>query len=258
MTDSADKFTRQTLLEVNPLTPSLFTLRTTRDKGFRFRAGQFTKLGVTKADGSTVWRAYSVVSSPYDEFLEFFSIVVPGGEFTSELSQLKVGDTLMVERQAYGYLTLDRFIDGRDLWLLATGTGVAPFLSILQDFEVWEKFERIVLVYSAREVRELAYQDLIADLTQREYLAEYAHKLTYIPIVTREEVPGTLNGRITTLIESGELERAAGVQLSPEHSRVMLCGNPQMIDDTRKLLKERNLQLSLTRRPGQVAVENYW
>lgn len=258
MTDSADKFTRQTLLEVNPLTPSLFTLRTTRDKGFRFRAGQFTKLGVTKADGSTVWRAYSVVSSPYDEFLEFFSIVVPGGEFTSELSRLKVGDTLMVERQAYGYLTLDRFIDGRDLWLLATGTGVAPFLSILQDFEVWEKFERIVLVYSAREVRELAYQDLIADLTQREYLAEYAHKLTYIPIVTREEVPGTLNGRITTLIESGELERAAGVQLSPEHSRVMLCGNPQMIDDTRKLLKERNLQLSLTRRPGQVAVENYW
>ena len=258
MTDSADKFTCQTLLEVNPLTPSLFTLRTTRDRGFRFRAGQFTKLGVTKADGSTVWRAYSVVSSPYDEFLEFFSIVVPGGEFTSELSRLKVGDTLMVERQAYGYLTLDRFIDGRDLWLLATGTGVAPFLSILQDFEVWEKFERIVLVYSAREARELAYQDLIADLAQREYLAEHVHKLTYIPIVTREHVPGALNGRITTLIESGELERAAGVELSPEHSRVMLCGNPQMIDDTRKLLKERNLQLSLTRRPGQVAVENYW
>lgn len=258
MTDSADKFTCQTLLEVNPLTPSLFTLRTTRDRGFRFRAGQFTKLGVTKADGSTVWRAYSVVSSPYDEFLEFFSIVVPGGEFTSELSRLKVGDTLMVERQAYGYLTLDRFIDGRDLWLLATGTGVAPFLSILQDFEVWEKFERIVLVYSAREARELAYQDLIADLAQREYLAEHVHKLIYIPIVTREHVPGALNGRITTLIESGELERAAGVELSPEHSRVMLCGNPQMIDDTRKLLKERNLQLSLTRRPGQVAVENYW
>ncbi len=258
MTDSADKFTRQTLLEVNPLTPSLFTLRTTRDRGFRFRAGQFTKLGVTKADGSTVWRAYSVVSSPYDEFLEFFSIVVPGGEFTSELSRLKVGDTLMVERQAYGYLTLDRFIDGRDLWLLATGTGVAPFLSILQDFEVWEKFERIVLVYSAREARELAYQDLIANLSQREYLAEHAHKLTYIPIVTREDVPGALNGRITTLIESGALERAAGVELSPEHSRAMLCGNPQMIDDTRKLLKERNLQLSLTRRPGQVAVENYW
>ena len=258
MTASAEKFTRQTLLDVKPLTPSLFTLRTTRDHGFRFRAGQFARLGVTKADGSTVWRAYSMVSSPHDEFLEFFSIVVPGGEFTSELSRLQVGDTLLVDRQAFGYLTLDRFVDGRDLWLLATGTGIAPFVSILQDFEVWEKFERIVLVYSAREARELAYQDLITELSSRDYLAEHAHKLTYIPIVTREQIPGALNGRITTLIESGELERAVNLELTPEHSRVMLCGNPQMIDDTRKLLKARNLQLSLSRRPGQVAVENYW
>ncbi|MGE8145727.1 ferredoxin--NADP reductase [Pseudomonas frederiksbergensis] len=258
MTASAEKFTRQTLLDVQPLTPSLFTLRTTRDSGFRFRAGQFARLGVTKADGSTVWRAYSMVSSPYDEFLEFFSIVVPGGEFTSELSRLEVGDTLMVERQATGYLTLDRFVDGRDLWLLSTGTGVAPFLSILQDFEVWEKFERIILVYSAREGRELAYQELIAGLAQRDYLAEHAHKLQFIPTVTREQVPGVLSGRITTLIENGELERAAGVELTPEHSRVMICGNPQMIDDTRKLLKLRDMNLSLSRRPGQVAVENYW
>ena len=258
MTASAEKFTRQTLLEVTPLTPGLFTLRTTRDPGFRFTAGQFARLGVTKADGSTVWRAYSMASSPHDEFLEFFSIVVPGGEFTSELSRLEVGDTLLVERQAYGFLTLDRFVDGQNLWMLATGTGIAPFLSILQDFEVWEKFERIVLVYSAREARELAYQDLITELSSRDYLAEHAHKLTYIPIVTREPMPGALNGRITTLIENGELERAAGVELTPEHSRVMLCGNPQMIDDTRKLLKARNLQLSLSRRPGQVAVENYW
>jgi ferredoxin--NADP+ reductase len=258
MTASAEKFTQQTLLDVTPLTPSLFTLRTTRDPGFRFTAGQFARLGVTKADGSTVWRAYSMVSSPHDEFLEFFSIVVPGGEFTSELSRLEVGDTLLVERQAFGFLTLDRFVDGRDLWLLATGTGIAPFLSILQDFEVWEKFERIVLVYSAREARELAYQDLIAGLFSRDYLAEYAHKFVYVPIVTRERVPGALNGRMTTLIENGELEQAAGVDLTREHSRVMLCGNPQMIDDTRKLLKARDMQLSLSRRPGQVAVENYW
>ncbi|UZE11205.1 ferredoxin--NADP reductase [Pseudomonas sp. B21-053] len=258
MTASAEKFTRQTLLDVQPLTPSLFTLRTTRDSGFRFRAGQFARLGVTKPDGSTVWRAYSMVSSPYDEFLEFFSIVVPGGEFTSELSRLEVGDTLLVERQATGYLTLDRFVDGRDLWMLSTGTGVAPFLSILQDFEVWEKFERIILVYSAREGRELAYQELIAGLAQRDYLAEHAHKLQFIPTVTREQISGVLNGRITTLIENGELERAAGLELKPEHSRVMICGNPQMIDDTRKLLKLRDMNLSLSRRPGQVAVENYW
>ena len=258
MTASAEKFTSQTLLDVTPLTPSLFTLRTTRDTGFRFRAGQFARLGVTKADGSTVWRAYSMVSSPHDEFLEFFSIVVPGGEFTSELSRLQPGDHLLVDRQAFGYLTLDRFVDGRDLWMLATGTGIAPFLSILQDFEVWEKFERILLVYSAREQKELAYQTLIAELGEREYLAEYAHKLQFIPIVTREQVPGALNGRITHLIENGELEQAAGVALTPEHSRVMLCGNPQMIDDTRQLLKARGLHLSLSRRPGQVAVENYW
>lgn len=258
MTASAEKYTCQTLLDVQSLTPSLFTLRTTRDAGFRFTAGQFVRLGVTKADGSIVWRAYSVVSSPFDEYLDFFSIVVPDGEFTSELSRLRVGDTLLVERQATGFLTLSRFVDGRDLWLLGTGTGVAPFLSILQDFEAWEKFERIILVYSAREAKELAYQSLIKTLGEREYLAEYAHKLTYIPIVTREQHPGTLNGRITTLIENGELERAAGVELTAQHSRVLICGNPQMVDDTRQLLKQRDMQLSLSRRPGQVAVENYW
>ncbi|WP_409316223.1 ferredoxin--NADP reductase [Pseudomonas sp. KCJK9016] len=258
MTASAEKFSRQTLLDVHSLTPSLFTLRTTRDAGFRFRAGQFARLGVTRDDGSTVWRAYSMVSSPFDEFLEFFSIVVPGGEFTSELSRLRAGDTLLVDRQAFGYLTLDRFVDGRDLWLLSTGTGVAPFLSILQDFEVWERFDRIILVYSVREARELAYQQLIAELIQRDYLAEYAHKFQFIPVVTREPHVGALNGRITTLIENGELEGAAGVNLDPLHSRVMLCGNPQMIDDTRALLKQRGMSLSLTRRPGQVAVENYW
>ncbi|MDB5983290.1 MAG: oxidoreductase FAD/NAD(P)-binding:oxidoreductase FAD-binding region [Pseudomonas sp.] len=258
MTASAEKFTRQTLLDVTPLTPNLFTLRTTRDPGFRFRAGQFARLGVTKADGSVVWRAYSMVSSPYDEFLEFFSIVVPDGEFTSELSRLREGDSLLIDRQAFGYLTLDRFVDGRDLWLLSTGTGVAPFLSILQDFEVWEKFERIILVYSVREARELAYQELIAGLSERDYLAEYADKLLFLPTVTREHHPGAMAGRITQLIENGELEKAAGVALTPENSRVMLCGNPQMIDDTRQMLKQRDMQLSLSRKPGQVAVENYW
>jgi ferredoxin--NADP+ reductase len=258
MTASEEKFTRQRLLEVQTLTSNLFTLRTTRDPGFRFTAGQFARLGVRKPSGCIVWRAYSMVSAPHDEFLDFFSIVVPDGEFTSELSRLSVGDELLVEKQAFGFLTLDRFPDGRDLWLLATGTGIAPFLSILQDFEAWQRFERIVLVYSVRQQRELAYQQLIADLPRREYLEGLGDKLTYVPVVTREEVPGALHGRITQLIETGELERAAGLALSPEHSRIMLCGNPQMIEDTRAVLKTRDLQLALTRRPGQVAVENYW
>ncbi|MHA3886888.1 ferredoxin--NADP reductase [Stutzerimonas degradans] len=258
MTASEEKFTRQRLLEVQTLTPSLFTLRTSRDPGFRFSAGQFARLGVRKPSGCIVWRAYSMVSAPHDEFLDFFSIVVPDGEFTSELSRLKVGDELLIDKQAFGFLTLDRFPDGRDLWLLATGTGIAPFLSILQDFQAWQRFERIILVYSVREARELAYQQLIAELPQREYLEGLGSKLLYLSVVTREQVPGALHSRITTLIESGELERAADLQLTPEHSRIMLCGNPQMIEDTRAVLKTRDLNLALTRKPGQVAVENYW
>lgn len=258
MTVSEEKFTRQRLLEVQTLTPSLFTLRTTRDPGFRFTAGQFARLGVRKPSGSIVWRAYSMVSAPHDEFLDFFSIVVPDGEFTSELSRLEPGGELLIDKQAFGFLTLDRFPDGRDLWLLATGTGLAPFLSILQGFEVWQRFERIVLVYSARTESELAYQQLIRELPEREYLEGLGSKLTYLPVVTREQVSGTLNGRITKLIETGELERAADLKLEPEHSRIMLCGNPQMIEDTRQVLKSRDLNLALTRRPGQVAVENYW
>jgi len=258
MTASEEKFTRQRLLEVQTLTPNLFTLRTSRDPGFRFTAGQFARLGVRKPSGCIVWRAYSMVSAPHDEFLDFFSIVVPDGEFTSELSRLEVGDELLVDKQAFGFLTLDRFLDGRDLWLLATGTGIAPFLSILQDFEAWQRFERIILVYSVREARELAYQQLIAELPQRDYLDGLGSKLLYLPVVTREQIPGALHGRITTLIENGELERAADLQLTPEHSRIMLCGNPQMIEDTRAVLKARDLNLAMTRRPGQVAVENYW
>lgn len=258
MTASEEKFTRQRLLEVQTLTPNLFTLRTSRDPGFRFTAGQFARLGVRKPSGCIVWRAYSMVSAPHDEFLDFFSIVVPDGEFTSELSRLAVGDELLVDKQAFGFLTLDRFLDGRDLWLLATGTGIAPFLSILQDFEAWQRFERIILVYSVREARELAYQQLIAELPQRDYLEGLGSKLLYQPVVTREQIPGALHGRITTLIENGELERAADLQLTPEHSRIMLCGNPQMIEDTRAVLKARDLNLAMTRRPGQVAVENYW
>lgn len=258
MTVSTQKFTRQQLLSVQPWSATLFSLRCTRDPGFRFRPGQFARLGVRKASGSIIWRAYSLVSAPHDEFLEFFSIVVPDGEFTSELSRLQVGDELLVEQQAFGYLTLDRFVDGRDLWLLASGTGLAPFLSLLQDPEVWQRFARIVLVYSVRNRQELAYQALIEGLAQRDYLQGLGARLVYLPLVTRETLPGTLQGRVTTLLANGELERAAGFALEPEQGRVMLCGNPQMIEDCRTLLKARDLQLSLTRRPGQVAVENYW
>jgi ferredoxin/flavodoxin---NADP+ reductase len=258
MTVSDEKFTRQRLLSVQAWSPSLFSVRCTRDPGFRFNAGQFARLGVRKADGSTVWRAYSMASAAHDEFLEFFSIVVPGGEFTCELSRMVVGDELLVERQPFGFLTLDRFVDGHDLWLLASGTGLAPFLSILQGQEVWQRFRRIVLVYCARSASELAYQPLLKQLMQRDYLQAHAQQLTYLPLLTRDQQAGCLHGRITTLLDSGELEQAVGFALEPQAGRVMICGNPQMIDDCRTLLKQRDMQLSLNRRPAQVAVENYW
>lgn len=258
MSSAQEKFTRQTITSLHTWTPSLFSFRCTRDAGFRFTAGQFARLGVRKASGAIVWRGYSMVSSPFDEFLEFFSIVVPGGEFTSELSQLAVGDEILIERQAHGFLTLDRFVDGKNLWLLATGTGLAPFLSMLQDFEIWERFERIVLVYSVREEAELAYRELIDEILTREYVAEYAHKLTFVPVVTREEVSGSLGVRITDLLVSGELEEYVDLPMEAQNSRVLLCGNPEMVEDCRMLLQKRDMQLSMTRKPGAVAVENYW
>ncbi len=258
MNATQEKFTRQTITHLHTWTPSLFSFRCTRDAGFRFTAGQFARLGVRKASGAIVWRGYSMVSSPFDEFLDFFSIVVPDGEFTSELSQLAVGDEILIEKQAHGFLTLDRFVDGDNLWLLSTGTGIAPFLSMLQDFSIWERFERIILVYSVRTQAELAYGDLLDEILTREYVAEYAHKFTFVPVVTRAEVPGCLGARITDLLASGELERVVGLPLEAEHSRVLLCGNPEMVEDCRMLLQKREMQLSLTRKPGAVAVENYW
>lgn len=253
-----EKFTSEKIISVQRWTPTLFSFRCTRFSGFRFTAGQFARLGIRTERGGTVWRAYSMVSSPYDEFLEFYSIQVPDGEFTSRLAKLREGDEILIEKQAQGFLTLSRFPDGRDLWMLATGTGVAPFLSILQDFEVWERFEHVVLVFSVRTQAELTYREWLDELLQQEYIQPYAHKFKFIPIVTREEVEGCLEQRITDLLAQGELERVAGLELIPEDSRVLICGNPQMVEEVRLMLKQRDMNLALTRKPGQVAVENYW
>lgn len=257
-TEPQDKFTHESITWIHPWAPHLFSFRTTRPKAFRFTAGQFARLGVQKPDGSVVWRAYSMVSGPYDEFLEFYSIVVPNGEFTSELARLNVGDTLLIDKQNHGFLTLGRFTGGHDLWLLSTGTGLAPFLSILADPAAWESFEHLVLVHSVRHLNELAYRNTINDFHHHELFSEFAHKLIYVPIVTREEVPDTLSKRLTDLIESGELERQVGLPLDLDRSRIMLCGNPEMVSDSRKVLKARGFQTSRQSSPGQIAVENYW
>ena len=258
MPTPTDRFTTERILAIQRWTPHLFSFRTTRDPAFRFVPGQFARLGLRKEDGEVVWRAYSMVSAPYDEHLEFYSIVVPDGEFTSRLAQLAEGDEILVERTNYGFLTTDRFVDGRDLWLLATGTGLAPYISILHDPATWSDYERIVLVHSVRCEAELAYRAELADLAEHPLVGGAAHKLRYIPVVTRERVHGALQDRITTLIENGELERIAGFPLDHERSRIMLCGNPQMVDDGRKLLNRLGYKLSRRAAPAHLVVENMW
>jgi len=256
---SSDKYTIDTITGVRPWTDSLFSFRTTRDRGYRFTPGQFARLGVKDRDsGETVWRAYSIASAAHDEHLEFFSVVVPNGAFTSRLSRLREGDEILVERKSYGFLTTDRFEAGRDLWMLATGTGLAPFLSILHDFDTWEKYDNLVLVQSVRTQPELAYEDIIRGFEGSEYYGEYAHKLRYVRIVTREPVDGALRDRVTRLLSSGVLEQNVGLALDHERSRIMLCGNPDMVEDSRKLLLDRGFKLSRRGDPGHFAVENYW
>jgi ferredoxin/flavodoxin---NADP+ reductase len=253
------KFTNETITHWQRWTPKLFSFRLTRPAAFRFRAGQYARLGVPQADGRrTVWRPYSMVSAPYDESLEFFSIEVPEGEFTPQLAQLGVGDGLLLDKNAFGFLTLDRFPNGRDLWLLATGTGAAPFFSMLTNPETWERFENVVLAYGVRTVAELAYRDWLAALPEHPLVGRQAHRLRFIPAVTREAMPGALHCRLTDALRDGHLEAAADLPLSLEHSRLMFCGNPGMVEDSRKILGERGFKLSRQAAPGQLAFENYW
>ncbi len=268
---SSDKYTTETITWVHNWVPDkLFSFRTTRDRGFRFVPGQFARLGLRRADpaakdgtgASIVWRAYSIVSSTYDEYLEFFSIVVPDGEFTGELARLREGDTIYVEKNSFGFLTTAAFPQGKDLWMLSSGTGLAPFISVLYDLDVWENYEHLVVVHSVRTAEELVYRDTIEGLRNHEYFGElcrdHPHKLIYLPSVTREHVPGAMGERITSLIRSGELERRAGLALDPERSRVMLCGNPAMVTDLRAELATRGFGASRRGKPGNLAVENYW
>ncbi len=268
---SSDKYTTETVTWVKTWVPhKLFSFRTTRAPGFRFVPGQFARLGLRRADPtakdgsgtSIAWRAYSIVSASYDDFLEFYSIVVPDGEFTSELERLHEGDTIYVEKNSFGFLTTAAFPSGKDLWMLSSGTGLAPFISVLYDLDVWDTYDHLIVVHSVRTADELAYRETIEGLRTHEYFGEFCRaqpdKLIYLPSATREEVPGALSSRITTLLANGELERQAGVTLAPEHSRVMLCGNPDMVTDIRKLLTARGFGTSRRGKPGNLAVENYW
>lgn len=252
---SIEKFTVEKVLSVHRWAHNLFSFTMTRPAHFKFTAGQFARIGLM-VNGELVVRAYSVVSSPFDENLEFFSIVVPDGAFTSNLQHLEIGDELYLDKTAYGYLTLARYQLplAHDLWLLATGTGLAPFLSMLQDFETWTKYQHIHLIYSVRSIAELAYVDRIQEIA--ESFGEGHTGFKFVPIITRDP-NATLHDRLPVLIENGELEKVVGLSLNPATSHVMLCGNPQMVEDTKDALKQRGLTMN-RRGEGNIAVENYW
>jgi len=263
MSLSNAKFTTEQIYDVQHVSDNLVTFKITRPEQFRFVAGQFARLGLyencaEKSAEQIVWRAFSMVNATHSDYLEFFAVIIPNGKFSNLLVNLKNSDHILLDKHVFGYLTLNRFNDGDNLWMLATGTGVAPFLSILQDFEVWQKFTHIILVYNVRFRQNLAYQELINNLAKLEYIGENGAKLRYLPVISRENSENILNGRITDLLANGMLEKQADLPITPENSRIMICGNPQMVQESLELFKKRDMRLALSRKPGQIAVENYW
>lgn len=218
-----------------------------------FTAGQFAKLAL-EIDGERIQRAYSYVNAPSDPNLEFYLVTVPEGKLSPMLNQLQPGSEVMVTKEAAGFFVLDEVPDCDTLWMLATGTAIGPYLSILQEGKDLERFNNLVLVHAARFTRDLSYLPLMQQLQQR-----YNGKLRIQTVVSREEMAGSLTGRIPALLEDGQLEAAVGLTINAESSHVMLCGNPQMVRDTQQTLKEhRQMRKHLRRKPGHITSEHYW
>jgi ferredoxin--NADP+ reductase len=249
-------YTQETVLSVRHWTDSLFSFTTTRSPSFRFSNGQFTMMGLETDGGRPLVRAYSMASPNYEDTLEFFSIKVPDGPLTSRLQHIKQSDRILVSKKPTGTLVVDNLLPGRFLYLLSTGTGLAPFMSIIRDPDTYERYEKVVLVHGCRQIAELAYGERItADLPRDELIGEYVReKLIYYPTVTRE--PFHHRGRITDLITSGQLFRDVGLaSLEAEQDRVMLCGSPQMLKDMRIVLEERGFIEGSVTEPGTFVVE---
>jgi ferredoxin--NADP+ reductase len=248
-------FNQERVLSVHHWTDNLFSFTTTRDSSFRFRNGEFTMIGL-RINEKPLLRAYSVASANYEDNLEFFSIKVADGPLTSRLQHLKAGDEIIVGRKATGTLVIDNLKNGRNLYLIGTGTGLAPFLSVIKDPETYERFEKVVLLHGCRRVAELAYGELITEkLPHDEMIGDMVRaQLIYYPTVTRD--PFRNRGRITDLITSGKLfDDIALPGLDPEQDRVMICGSPALLADTKKLLLDRGFIEGNQGEPGDFVVE---
>ncbi|CAG0984887.1 Flavodoxin/ferredoxin--NADP reductase [Burkholderiales bacterium] len=244
-------------MSIRRWTDTLLSVRVTRDPAFRFTAGHYARLGLVGREGEAVVRPLSIASAATDPHLDFLCTLVPGGAFSALLSASMAGDAAEVDRASYGFLTVGALAPGPDLWLLASGTGLAPFLSILLEPTVRTSFERIVVVHSVRIAAELAAARDVARL-EREPAMPGRACLRYLPVVTREPGASTLSSRIPALLEDGRLAAAAGIPIDVERSRVMTCGNPAMARDVRRILAARGFRPTRRSAPGQMVFENYW
>ena len=248
-------FNEERVLSVHHWTDGLFSFTTTRDTSLRFSNGHFTMIGL-RVDGKPLLRAYSIVSPNYEETLEFLSIKVQDGPLTSRLQHIQVGDSIIVGKKPTGTLLIDYLLPGKRLYLLSTGTGLAPFMSVIRDPDTYEKFEQVVLIHGTREVKELAYHDYITqELPQHEFLGEMVSRhLLYYPTVTRE--PFRNQGRLTTALEEGKVAEAFGIPLlNAAEDRVMICGSPEMLRDLKAMMEVRGLKEGNTTTPGDFVIE---
>lgn len=217
-----------------------------------FEAGQFAKLALD-VDGERIARPYSFVNAPGSVPMEFYYAVVPQGPLSPRLAQLTAGQRIFLAPNPAGFLALSEVPAAEDLWLISTGTGIGPFLSIARTERPWQRFARVLLVHAVREAAELVYRDVVAGIART-----HAEQFTYVPVVSRSSAEGVLHGRIPALLRDGALEARAGCELSAARSQVMLCGNPGMVKDTTTALLERGMKKHRRRDPGQITVENYW
>jgi ferredoxin--NADP+ reductase len=248
-------FDNEKVLTVHHWTDRLFSFTTTRNTSLRFSNGHFTMIGL-RIDGKPLLRAYSIVSPNYEETLEFLSIKVQDGPLTSHLQHIQPGDSVIVGHKPTGTLLIDYLLPGKRLYLFGTGTGLAPYMSIIRDPDTYEKFSEVILVHGCRLVAELAYRDYITqELPQHEFLGEMVrNQLKYYPTVTRE--PFQTQGRIPDLIESGRMAHDLGVPpLNPKEDRAMLCGSPQMLKSIKEVLEKRGFNEGNTTTPGDFVVE---
>ena len=251
------KYSTEKVLSVNHWNDTLFSFKTTRQDGLRFENGQFVMIGL-EVDGRPLARAYSVASPNYDEYLEFLSIKVQDGPLTSRLQHIKVGDELLVSRKPTGTLVIHDLKPAKNLYLFSTGTGLAPYMSLIQDIEVYDRFEKVILVHGVRKVDDLAYKDFIEnELPKNEFFGdEVKNKLIYYQTVTREAFKN--EGRLTDLIKSGKLFKDIGLEkMNPVDDRVMICGSPEMLKDTQDLLDSMNFKVSpRIGEPGDYVIEH--